>query len=160
MRAITFEPIGVIRSPFVQPAGTPIQPAFARDARGSLELDPRYADALKDLEGFERIWVIYHLDRVGPYQPVVVPFSDDVPHGLFATRAPCRPNPIGISVLRLISVVGSRVEVEGVDMLDGTPLLDIKPYIPEFDAVSPSLAGWFDRSKTRRSTADARFGTP
>jgi tRNA-Thr(GGU) m(6)t(6)A37 methyltransferase TsaA len=159
MRDITFKPIGIVHSSFKQQDGTPVQPIYASGAEGSLELDPAYAGALKDLEGFERIWVVYHLDRAGPYQPLVVPYLDDTRHGLFATRAPSRPNPIGISVVTLVSVKENRVEVRGLDILDETPLLDIKPYVPEFDAVFPSRAGWFDASRTKRRTADSRFGS-
>ncbi|OFX20262.1 MAG: tRNA (N6-threonylcarbamoyladenosine(37)-N6)-methyltransferase TrmO [Anaeromyxobacter sp. RBG_16_69_14] len=159
MRDITFRSIGVIHSRFKQQDGTPTQAAYAGDAEGSLELDPAYAGALKDLETFERIWVLYYLDRAGPYQPLVVPYMDDARHGLFATRAPSRPNPIGISVVTLVSVKGNRVEIRGLDILDETPLLDIKPYIPEFDAIFPSRAGWFDASRTKRRTADSRFGS-
>lgn len=154
---ITFEPIGVVRSPFHRQEGTPVQPAYAAGARGALELHPSYAPALRDLDGFERIWILYAFDRAGPYRPVVVPYLDHAQRGLFATRAPSRPNPIGISVLKLISVAGSRVEVEGVDVLDGTPLLDLKPYVPEFDAFSPSRAGWLDRRARDAAPADARF---
>jgi tRNA (adenine37-N6)-methyltransferase len=154
---IHFTPIGVVRSPFTQQAGTPIQPAFARGVRGALELEPRFAEALKDLEGFQRIWAIYHLDRAVAFQPLVVPYLDREPRGLFATRSPCRPNPIGLSLLELVCVDGARLEVEGVDVLDGTPLLDIKPYVPAFDAVTPSRAGWFDGAAAARQVADDRF---
>jgi tRNA (adenine37-N6)-methyltransferase len=157
MRDITFTPIGVVRSPFTQQQGTPIQPACADGAAGSLEVEPQYAAALTDLEGFERIWIIYHLDRAGPYRPMVVPYRDDKEHGLFATRSPSRPNAIGISVVRLTSIRGTRVDVEGLDVLDGTPLLDIKPYVPEFDAFASSRSGWFETSRVKRTTADRRF---
>jgi len=157
MKEITYRPIGVVHSEFVKQEGTPIQSVFAGNAKGYIELDPAYAPALKDLEGMERIWVLYHLDRAAPYQPLVVPYLDDSKHGLFATRSPPRPNPIGISVLRLIAVKGNRLEVEGMDILDGTPLLDIKPYVPQFDAVEASRAGWFDHAKKKDHAADARF---
>ncbi len=157
MSEVTLAAIGVVRSPFTQQAGTPIQPAFAAAARGAIELDVQYQPALKDLEGFERIWALCYLDRAGPYRPVVVPFLDDVPHGLFATRSPSRPNPIGLSLLKLVSITGARLDVEGIDLLDGTPVLDIKPYIPEIDAASSSRAGWFDTSEKRRLLADDRF---
>ncbi len=156
MREVTLEIIGVVRSPFTEQRGTPIQPAFGDGTRGTIELDPQYAPALKDLEDFDRIWIVCHLDRAGPYRPVVVPYLDEVPRGLFATRAPSRPNPIGLSLARLVSIADARLEIADVDLLDGTPVLDIKPYIPEIDAVSPSRAGWFDASEKRRRIADDR----
>lgn len=156
---IVFHPIGVIHSPFTQQGGTPIQTTFADDARGWLDIDPAYAEALGDLGEFERVWVLYHLDRTAAFTPLVTPYLDTVKHGLFATRSPARPNPIGMSALRLLSIAGTRVEVAGVDILDGTPLLDLKPYVPDFDAFSPSRAGWFDRVKRNNGGghADARF---
>ena len=157
MHDITFTPIGVIRSPFTQQHGTPIQPACADGVAGSLELEPEYTAALMDLEGFERIWLVYHLDRAGPYRPMVVPYRDDKEHGVFATHSPARPNAIGISVVRLTSIHGTRVDVEGLDVLDGTPLLDIKPYVPEFDAFAASRSGWLETARVKRMTADRRF---
>ena len=153
---LVYRPIGIARSPFVRQAGTPVQPTYAATVKGMLEIEEEYAPALKDLDGFERIWVLYHFNRAGPYQAMVVPYHDDTPHGLFATRAPGRPNPIGISVVKLLSVKGTCLEVEGLDLLDGTPLLDLKPYIPEFDAFSPSRTGWLANGR-RRTTADSRF---
>jgi tRNA (adenine37-N6)-methyltransferase len=159
MNGITYHPIGVIHSEFQRQEGTPVQSVFAGHAAGHLELEPAYEPALKDLEGFERIWVLYHFDRAVRYQPLVMPYLDDTQHGLFATRSPPRPNAIGLSTLRVLSIEGSRVNVEGMDILDGTPLLDIKPYVPEFDAFAPSRAGWFDRVTKTNHTADARFET-
>ena len=155
--ALTLQAIGVIRTPFATPAGTPIQPCYAADAEGELLLDPALAPALRDLAGFERVWLIYHLDRAGPFTPEVVPYRDTQPHGLFATRSPTRPNPIGLSVVRLLGVDGHRVRVAGVDMLDGTPLLDLKPYVPSFDAYPESRSGWFDATAEDRRVADDRF---
>jgi len=157
MNEITYRPIGVIHSEFRQQQGTPVQPVFAGQARGWIELDPAYAEALQDLEGFERVWALYHLDRAAAFRPKVLPYLDRAERGLFSTRSPPRPNPIGLSVLRLVSVQGCRLEVEGVDILDGTPLLDLKPYVPEFDAFPPSRAGWFDAAPRAHQTADARF---
>ena len=159
MRETTFQmrPIGVVRSPFREQNGTPIQPSFAEEAEGVIEVEPSYAPALADLVGFERIWVVYLFDRARPFEPLVVPYRDDRARGLFATRAPGRPNPIGISALRLLGVEGNRVKVADVDILDGTPVLDLKPYVPAFDAFPGSRAGWLDEERTRRRRADHRF---
>ncbi len=154
------EPIGLIRSPHENPAGTPIQPSRARDARGQVLIHPRYADALADLDGFERIWLVYWFHRVGPARLTVTPFLDDQPRGLFATRAPTRPNPIGLSCVRLIGVEGTTLEIADVDVLDGTPLLDVKPYVPGFDSYPDARAGWVDRARIDRSQADDRFAEP
>jgi tRNA (adenine37-N6)-methyltransferase len=155
--AIRLKPIGVIRSAFREPAGTPIQPSRSGGARGTVEVFPEYADGLKDLDGFERIWLIYWLDRAPKPRLLVTPFLDDRERGLFATRAPARPNPIGISSVRLLRVSGGRLEVAEIDILDGTPLLDIKPYVPEFDCHSVKKSGWFEQAPGRRSVADHRF---
>ena len=154
---ISFTPIGVIHSPFKEQKGTPIQPRFARDARGEVHVDKAYVDALADLEGFERIWLLFHIHRAGGWRPAVVPYRDTVKRGLFATRAPSRPCPIGLSAVRLLSIVGNVLTVEGLDVLDGTPLIDIKPYVPTFDAYPDSRAGWFDQSASRSEQADERF---
>jgi tRNA-Thr(GGU) m(6)t(6)A37 methyltransferase TsaA len=126
-------PIGVIRTPFREAAGTPIQPRQAKGVKGTVEVLERFQEGLKDLEGFERIWLLYWFHRAAPARLRVVPYLDRQQRGLFATRAPCRPNPIGMSCVRLLQVKGSLLTVAGVDILDGTPLLDIKPYVPEFD---------------------------
>lgn len=154
---IEMKRIGIIRTPFIEQQGTPIQSAYAVDAEGSIELDAEYQEALADLEGFERIWVIYLFDRVCDYQPSVIPYRDKKPRGLFATRAPARPNPIGMSVVSIKGIAGCIIQVAGVDMLDRTPVLDIKPYVPEFDCFADSRAGWLDRQITRRAYADERF---
>jgi tRNA-Thr(GGU) m(6)t(6)A37 methyltransferase TsaA len=149
--------IGRIRSPFREPAGTPIQPSFAEGTEGVVEVFPEYADGLDDLDGFERIWLLYWLHRAPPARLHVVPFRDEVQHGVFATRAPCRPNPIGLSCVRLLRVEHNLLTVVGVDILDGTPLLDIKPYVPEFDAFPQSRAGWLAQGRHGRTRADHRF---
>ena len=149
--------IGVIHTPFTRTEGTPIQPTMAEGAEGVVELDERWVEGLADLEGFEWIWLIYRLHRVGPTRLRVVPFLDDCERGVFATRAPCRPNPLGLSCVRLEAVEGRRLRVSGVDVLDGTPLLDIKPYVPRFDAHPEARAGWVDHSRQRRRRADDRF---
>ena len=149
--------IGHIRTPFTEARGTPIQPTFAEGAEGQVVVKPSFTEALEDIEGFERIWLIYLMDRVGTFKPKVVPYRDTVEHGLFATRAPCRPNAIGVSVVRLLRREGPVLHVVNVDILDQTPLLDIKPYVPAFDAHPNSRAGWFDTSGTDRTFADGRF---
>jgi tRNA-Thr(GGU) m(6)t(6)A37 methyltransferase TsaA len=150
------KPIGVIRTPFKQAAGTPIQPAFAEGAKGRIELFEEYAEGLRDLDGFERIWLLYWFDRTGPPCMTVTPFMDERPRGLFATRAPCRPNPIGLSPVRLLAVAENVLHVADVDVLDGTPLLDIKPYAPRFDHFHVGRSGWLERA-SGRTAADARF---
>ena len=154
---VTLTPIGVIRSPHLAPAGTPIQPTYAEQCEGQVVVDPALEAALADLDGFERIWLVYWFDRAGPYKPRVVPYRDTHEHGLFATRSPCRPNPIGLSVVRLLGREGNVLRVGGIDILDGTPLLDIKPYVPEFDAHPASKAGWLDERREDRREADGRF---
>jgi tRNA-Thr(GGU) m(6)t(6)A37 methyltransferase TsaA len=120
----------------------PIQPSGARGVQGTLELDPAYEPGLRDLEGFSHLFLIYVFHRASGVQLTVTPFLDAEPHGLFATRAPKRPNPIGLSVVRLIAVEGNRLVLEDVDMLDGTPVLDIKPYVPAFDRPVDVRVGW------------------
>lgn len=154
---LTLHPIGVIESPFREPAGTPIQPSRATGARGKVRLDPLYQLGLQDLAGFERIWLIYWLHHAPAPSLLVTPFLDHRRHGVFATRAPARPNPIGISAVRLLAVEGDVLEVADIDIVDGTPLLDIKPYVPEFDCHRHSKAGWFDETDSTRCLADGRF---
>jgi len=151
--------IGLIRSPFHEPAGTPVQPVFAGETQGTVEIFPQYVEGLRDLEGFERVWLLYWLDRAPAPRLEVVPFRDDVERGLFATRAPCRPNPIGLSCVRLLGVEGNRLAIGGVDILDGTPLLDVKPYVPQFDAFPQSRAGWIENCPNGRTHADDRFAS-
>jgi tRNA-Thr(GGU) m(6)t(6)A37 methyltransferase TsaA len=152
-----FRSIGIVRSPFLEQAGTPIQPSLAGGVEGTVELDAGYADALASLDGFERVWVLYVFDRASAFQKTVVPYRDDRSHGLFATRAPARPNPIGLSSLRLLSVEGATLRVADVDILDGTPVLDVKPYVPAFDAFPGVRAGWLDEQRVRARRADRRF---
>ena len=156
---ITLTPIGIIRSPHQQSTGTPVQPAFAQDIEGRIELLPEYAAGLKDLEGFERIWLLYWLDRAAEPRLSVTPFLDTVQRGIFATRAPCRPNSIGISCVRLRRIDGNVLTILDVDILDGTPLLDIKPYVPAFDSFEAKRIGWFGTVSPAIQTADDRFET-
>jgi tRNA-Thr(GGU) m(6)t(6)A37 methyltransferase TsaA len=161
-RDLAFQVIGRVRTPFIQGSGTPIQPPYARGIEGQVVLEERYAAALDDIEGFERVWLLYWMDRIAPgsFRPRVVPYRDTRERGLFATRSPCRPNPIGLSVVRLIGRDGNALQVADVDMLDETPLLDIKPYVPEFDAHPTSRAGWFEAPAMDRKVADDRFHGP
>ena len=157
MPALTIQPIGVIETPFPEPAGTPLQPSRADGARGRVIVNAELAGGLRDLEGFERVWLIYWLHKAPPGRLEVTPFLDERTRGIFATRSPARPAPLGISAVRLTGVRGNVLEVEGVDIVNGTPLLDIKPYVPEFDSHPGSKAGWFDESRSQRRTADGRF---
>ena len=149
-------PIGTIHTPFTRGEGTPIQPAASDGAEGTIEVDEEYAAGLADLERFERIWVLFYLDRVTTTRLKVVPYRDTVERGVFATRAPCRPNRIGLSPVRLLSVDGTVLHVADVDMLDGSPLLDIKPYAVKFDSFPDARSGWLDKG-TDRKRADRRF---
>lgn len=149
--------IGIIRSPFPQPQGTPIQSCYADRAHGRILVHEDYADALQDIEGFDRIWIVYLLHLVRSWKPRVIPFRDTREHGLFATRSPSRPNPIGLSNVELLSRDGNCLEVAGIDVVDGTPLLDIKPYVPEFDAHPKARSGWFEQGDGGHTVADERF---
>jgi tRNA-Thr(GGU) m(6)t(6)A37 methyltransferase TsaA len=157
---ITVRVIGVIRTPFAEPAGTPIQPIYGQNVEGRVLVNEPYAAALDDIEGFERLWLIYWMDRVGEFKTRIVPYRDDREHGLFATRSPSRPNPIGISVVRLLRREGPVLHVLDIDILDGARLLDIKPYVPMFDSHPRSRAGWVDECRVDRRLADARFHEP
>ncbi|MGQ9635662.1 MAG: tRNA (N6-threonylcarbamoyladenosine(37)-N6)-methyltransferase TrmO [Bryobacteraceae bacterium] len=154
---LRLEPIGVIETPFREPAGTPIQPLRASGARGTVRIKPRFQAGLKDLAGFERIWLVYWFHKVPGSSLLVTPFLDHAQRGLFATRSPARPTPIGISAVRLLAIRKGVLEVADVDVIDGTPLLDIKPYVPGFDCYWNSKAGWFDESNSKILLADDRF---
>lgn len=159
MTTIAFRPIGVIHSPFKERSGAPIQPAGASGVRGTVQLDPEYAPGLKDLDGFSHIILVYHFHLSEGYELEVIPFLDDIPRGVFATRAPKRPNPVGISVVRLVSIDGAELTIEDTDILDGTPLLDIKPFVPRFDAPDVERVGWLTGKgeDAREKRADERF---
>ncbi|MBP1610200.1 MAG: tRNA-Thr(GGU) m(6)t(6)A37 methyltransferase TsaA [Acidobacteria bacterium] len=154
---VTARVIGVIRTPFTEPAGTPIQTVYGENIEGQVLLYEPYAAALDDIEGFDRLWLIYWMDRVNEFKPRIIPYRDDREHGLFATRSPGRPNPIGMSVVRLLRHEGSILYIADIDMLDGTRLLDIKPYVPAFDSHPVSRAGWVDTCRVDRRRADNRF---
>jgi tRNA-Thr(GGU) m(6)t(6)A37 methyltransferase TsaA len=157
--AIVYLPIGIIHSPFEGIENVPIQSVAAGGICGSVEVFAEYAAGLKDLAGFSHIILLYHFHRVAQTRLIVVPFLDREPRGVFATRAPTRPNPIGLSVVRLLSVEGNVLRVENVDIVDNTPLLDIKPYVPEFDHHEVERTGWVAASgeKVKEKRADDRF---
>ncbi len=156
---IEYQAIGVIHSPFKDVEGMPIQPAGANGVRGRVEVSSDYAEGLKDLEGFSHIILVYHFHRVTGVELRVMPFLDSEPRGIFATRAPKRPNPIGLSVVKLVGIEGHEIHIENVDILDGTPLLDIKPYVPEFDEYPADRIGWLEKAsgKVKGKKADSRF---
>ncbi|OPY35521.1 MAG: S-adenosyl-L-methionine-binding protein [Methanoregula sp. PtaU1.Bin051] len=156
---IAFIPIGTIRSPFTDIAGMPIQPSGARGVRGTVEVFREFADGLSDLEGFSRLILIYAFHQCNYCQLTVTPFLDTATHGIFATRAPCRPNPVGLSIVRLTGRNGLTLFIEDVDILDGTPLLDIKPYVPKFDSYPDSKSGWLETNARGAASfkSDRRF---
>lgn len=144
----TMRPIGVIHSPFTDPDRTPIQPTRSQ-AIGQVEVYPEFAEGLQDIEGFSHLILLYVFHRSSGYALRVKPFLDDVLRGLFATRYPRRPNPIGLSVVRLLARRDNALEIEGVDVLDGTPVLDIKPYVPDFDVRTQTRTGWYETKSVR-----------
>ncbi len=158
---IVYKPIGVIRTPFKDAEGVPIQPTAARGVKGIVEVYPEYAEGLKDLEGFSHIILIYHFHLIKTCRLLVVPYLDSEVRGVFATRAPARPNPIGISIVRLLRIEGNVLHVEDVDIVDGTPLLDIKPYVPQFDSRLQVRIGWLEGrvSRLKEARDDRRFLT-
>ncbi|SMC21313.1 tRNA-Thr(GGU) m(6)t(6)A37 methyltransferase TsaA [Desulfacinum hydrothermale DSM 13146] len=159
METIVYRPIGVIRSPFEDAKGVPIQPSGAAGVVGRVEVAEPYVEGLKDVEGFSHVILLYHFHLSAPWKPLVVPFLDTVERGVFSTRAPARPNPIGFSVVELVGREGGVLHVRGVDVVDGTPLLDIKPYVPAFDRPSECRAGWLEGAGKRveRVRSDDRF---
>ena len=156
---MTFEynAIGVVHSPFKDAKGTPIQPSRAKDALGTVEVFDEYVEGLDDLDGFSHIILLFHFHRSGPYRLKVTPFLDTRLRGLFATRAPSRPNPIGLSVVELVGIDGNTLKIRGLDILDETPVLDIKPYIHEFDERSGTRSGWLESAGGQTDVADDRF---
>jgi len=139
---ITLTPIGIVRSEYKDPVGVPINPVFCKGVKGQIEIFPEYAPALKDLDGFSHIHVISFFHHSQGYRLVTQPFTDDELHGLFTTRSPRRPNPLGLSVVRLIKVEDNVLHIEETDMIDGTPVLDIKPFHPQLDHRSDVRLGW------------------
>jgi tRNA-Thr(GGU) m(6)t(6)A37 methyltransferase TsaA len=159
MAPVTFRPIGVIRTPFTDTTGMPIQATAALGVAGRIELDPDLVEGLRDLDGFSHLTLLYHLHLIASSRLTVTPFLDDQSHGIFATRSPARPNPIGLSTVRLVAISGPTIEIEDVDMVDGTPLLDIKPFVPAFDQRDEVSIGWFSGRLDRlpEARADDRF---
>ena len=158
---ISYRPIGVIHSRFRSTAGMPIQGAFAPESEGVVEVFAEFEEGLRDVEKFTHVILLYSFHRVGRARLSCIPYLDDEEHGVFATRAPCRPNPIGLSIVRVVSRKGRMITVREVDVLDGTPLLDIKPYFPSCDCRSDAGSGWLrDADESRFSKgADERFSS-
>ena len=154
---IEYQPIGVVHSPFTEIEGMPIQPSRARGVSGTVEVFPEYVEGLADLEGFSHIILLCHLHRSRGFRLKVVPFLDTELRGLFATRAPNRPNPIGLSVVYLVGIEQNRLSVKDIDILDGTPVLDIKPYVTEFDERTEVTLGWLGSARKRKALSDERF---
>jgi len=159
MDEIKYDPIGIIHSPYHEIEGMPIQPCAAIGVRGTVEIKPEYAGGLKDIDGFSHLILIYHLHVTKGFSLEVIPFLDDHPKGVFATRAPKRPNAIGLSTVKLITVKDNILHIENVDTLDNTPLLDIKPYVPQFDEQNQAQTGWYAKAKynVRDKKSDLRF---
>lgn len=158
---LTCHPIGVVHSTYKDREGTPIQGAFAPESEGVIEVYPEYAEGLSDLDGFSHIWILYHFHLSEGYRLRVIPFMDDVERGLFSTRAPRRPNPIGLSLVKLLEVKDNILRIAELDMVDGTPVLDIKPYSPRIDNRDETRSGWLENideeTGRKRSRADKRF---
>ncbi|GAI93549.1 unnamed protein product [marine sediment metagenome] len=159
MDEIKYRPIGVIHSPFREPKGTPIQPSAAKGISGTVEIFPEYAEGLKDVEGFSYIILIYHFHLSRKQSLTAKPFMDNEERGVFAMRGPSRPNPIGISIVRLVRIEDNIIHIQDVDIVDGTPLLDIKPYVPEFDIREVEKTGWLEKKMHKLPTLkdDGRF---
>ncbi len=159
MEEIKLIPIGTIHSPFKDRKGMPIQPTAASGISGSVEIKAEYSKGLKDLEGFSHIYLIYYFHLSEDYSLEVKPFMDDNLRGLFATRAPKRPNPIGLSIVKLLKIEDNILYIEDIDIVDGTPLLDIKPYVPKFDYRDTEQIGWLTENinKLPKIKSDNRF---
>jgi len=156
---IELKPIGIIHTPFKKREGMPIQPAAAAGVKATVEVLEEYRDGLQDLDGFSHVILLFHLHRSEGFNLQVVPFLDTVKRGLFATRAPRRPNPIGLSIVQLDRIENGVLHVRNVDMLDGTPLLDIKPWVGEFDQREDVRTGWLEAARQRKAVSDERFST-
>jgi len=159
MNEIKYIQIGIIHSPFKEPKGTPIQPIAAQGIYGTVEIFQDFSEGLKDVDGFSHVILVYHFHLSKKSSLKVKPFMDDKTHGVFSTRAPNRPNPIGISIVQLVKIEGNILQIKDLDIVDGTPLLDIKPYVPEFDTRDTKKKGWLEKnvSKLSKSKDDGRF---
>ncbi|MBN2023302.1 MAG: tRNA (N6-threonylcarbamoyladenosine(37)-N6)-methyltransferase TrmO [Pirellulales bacterium] len=157
---IVYRPIGVVRSEHTRPEETPIQPVFSEGCQGRVEVLPEFAAGLRDLDGFSHVYLVYHFHKASAPRLTVKPFLQDVERGIFATRAPCRPNPIGLSIVRLLRREGRVLFLDGVDVLDGTPLLDIKPYTARFDRIEGTRNGWQDEVDEETAHRRGRRGYP
>ena len=159
MTKIVYKPIGVVHSPFKVPQDIPIQAAAAKGVRGHVEVSKKYAQGLQDVHGFSHLILIYHFHLARDYSLLVKPFLDKKIHGVFSTRAPSRPNPVGISVVRLAEMEKNVLHILDVDIVDGTPLLDIKPFVPDFDQRRVEKIGWLTQNihKLNSSKSDSRF---
>jgi tRNA-Thr(GGU) m(6)t(6)A37 methyltransferase TsaA len=159
MNKIIYKPIGIIHSPFLKPGNMPIQPAAALGIRGQIVIDEEYTEGLSDLEGFSHMYLIYHFHLSVSFKLRVIPFLDNRKRGVFSTRAPKRPNAIGLSVVRLIDINANILDIENVDIIDGTPLLDIKPYVQEMEAVDHYRTGWLSSrtQEIKSKNSDNRF---
>lgn len=161
LTSISFSPIGFVRSPLKTAERSPLQPRFSSQVTGTIELDPLLETGVRDLDGFSRIWVIYAFHRSSPASLTVTPYRDVNPHGVFATRVPARPNPVGMSAVRLLKVEGHILTVGDLDLLDGTPIIDIKPYVPEYDAYPDERVGWLATAARREQhVGDGRYQAP
>ncbi len=147
MKKILFNPIGIVHSPFKIPKGVPIQSSAGKNFEATVEIYPEYVEGLKDLEGFSHIILLYHLHLIKQSKLKVIPFMDNVLRGVFSTRAPSRPNPIGLSIVELQKIENNILHIKDVDIVNGTPLLDIKPFVPEFDARENTRIGWLANRK-------------
>ncbi len=156
---LAVETIGTIHSPFQQLEGMPVQPLGSGCAEGRVVVEERFAEGLRDLDGFSHIYLVYQFHKAARTRLQVVPYMDTQVRGVFATRSPLRPARIGISVVELLSVAGNVLTVRGLDVLDGTPLIDIKPYVPQFDCWPQAACGWMkaSRAEVERRRADDRF---
>ncbi len=156
---ITYTPIGIIHSPFQELTDMPIQPTGADGIEGTVEVFKEFQDGLADLDGFSHIILLYHFHQSDSFNLRVIPFMDSEQRGLFSTRAPKRPNPIGISIVQLYRIENNILHIRNIDVLDSTPLLDIKPYVPEFDAQKEVCTGWFKQTRKTVSQyrSDERF---
>jgi tRNA-Thr(GGU) m(6)t(6)A37 methyltransferase TsaA len=155
---VTYRPIGVLRSEHKVAQETPIQPAYAKGCQGRAEVFPEFAEGLADLDGFSHIYIIYHFHQAPAAKLKVKPFLQDVERGVFATRSPARPNPIGLSVVELVRREGNTLYLDNLDVLDGTPLLDIKPYTAKFDRIETTRNGWQDAVSEEQARERGRRG--